>query len=256
MQPIHYYMSLFPTEALIASMLTPIQFGAYMAKGSNRGSHERLVFVEIEGDFGSDFDWEYARERTVPHPDGTPKFSVYLAVYRVLERMPLDRLGTLYLTTSGGLTLPLQRGVFPNNFPQTPYYLYQDLCPVQPLVISSMAPDAYGTYMVSCDCKIQLPAICYCDLKVLDPSDSVHTGNLGPIYNRNPGHLEDCIKAVTKRGKLNKTLARTFAGSFTYQIVKSGFAFVNPKARVWYAMPAFEELTSQNYDWARSAMLV
>ena len=255
MKSIHYYM-IFPTEALIASMLTPDQFGIYMAMGSKRGSHERLVFVEIDEEFPSDFDWEYARIHTVPHKDGRPKHSVYLAAYRVLERVPFDRLGTLYLTTSGGLTLPLQKGVFPNNFPKTPYYLYQDLCPVQPLVISAMPPDAYGIYMVSSDCKISLPAICYCDLRVLDPSDSVDTGNLGPIYHRNPGHLEDCIMAVTERGKLSKTLARTFAGSFTYQIVKSGFAFVNPEARVWYAMPTFEKLTAQNYDWARSAMLV
>lgn len=256
MKSIHYYMTIFPTEALIASMLTPDQFGVYMAMGSKRGSHERLIFVEIEEEFPSDFDWKYAQACTIPHKDGRPKQSVYLAVYRVLERVPFDRLGTLYLTTSGGLTLPLQKGVFPNNFAKSTYYLYQDLCPVQPLVISAMPPDDYGTYMVSRECKIRLPALCYCDLRVIDPSDPVDTGNLGPIYNRNLGHLEECIKAVTERGKLSKTLARTFSGSFTYQIVKSGFAFVNPDARVWYAMPDFEELTSQNYDWARSAMLV
>lgn len=256
MNKIHYYLTLFPTEALIASMLEPALFGSYMATGSNRGSHERLIFAEIEGDFPSDFDWEYARARTVPHEDGTSKSSVYLGVYRILERVPFDKLGTLYLTTSGGETLALEKSVFPNTFPKTPYYLYQDLCPVQPLVITAMPPDEYGTYMVSCDCKIKLPAICYCDLKVIDPEDPVDTGNLGPIYSRNTAHLEDCIEAVTTHGKLSKTLARTFSAKFTYQIVKSGFAFVQPDIRVWYPMPAFDDLIAKNYDWARSAMLV
>lgn len=256
MKTIHYYLVIFPTEALVASMLTPAQFGSYMATGTKRGSHERLIFVEIEGDFTSDFDWEYAHTRTVPHPDGRPKSSVYLGVYRILERVPFEHLKALYLTTSGGQTLALEKDVFPNTFPKRPYYLYQDLCPVQPLVISAMPPGEYGTYMVSNDCKIRLPAICYCDLKVIDPADPVETGNVGPIYNRNVGHLEDCIEAVTTGGKLSKTLARTFAGNFTYQIVKSGFAFVQPDVRVWYPMPAFEDLITENYDWARSAMLV
>ena len=256
MKKIHYYLTVFPTEALIASMLEPAKFGSYMAQGTKRGSHERLIFVEIDGDFPSEFDWEYARERCVVHEDGRPKSSVYLGVYRILERVPFEHLGTLYLTTSGGQTLALEKDVFPNTFPKRPYYLYQDLCPVQPLVISAMPPDDYGTYMVSCDCKIKLPAICYCDLKVIDPADPVDTGNLGPIYNRNVGHLEDCIDAVTTQGKLSKTLARTFAGNFTYQIVKSGFAFVQPDVRVWYPMPPFDDLIAQNYDWARSAMLV
>lgn len=256
MNKIHYYLTLFPTEALIASMLEPVQFGAYMATGTNRGSHERLVFVEIEGNFASEFDWEYARKRTIPHEDGRPKSSVYLGVYRILERVPFEKLGTLYLTTSGGHTLAIEKEIFPNTFHKTPYYLYQDLCPVQPLVISALPPDEYGSYMVSCDCKIKLPAIFYCDLKVLDPKDPVDTGNLGPIYNRNTAHLEACIDAVTAGGKLSKTLARTAAGNFTYQIVKTGFAFVKPEARVWYPMPEFDDLVAKNYDWARSAMLV
>ena len=33
---LHYYLSIFPTEALIASELEPDQFGAYMATGSKK----------------------------------------------------------------------------------------------------------------------------------------------------------------------------------------------------------------------------
>jgi len=256
MSQIHYYMTVFPTETLVSSMLPPEQFGAYMAMGAKRGSHERLIFAELRSEFGDDFDWAYARARTVPHKSGEPKHSVYLSAYRVLERVPLDRIGKLHLTTVDGRTLGLEASPFPADSAGAPYYLYQDLGPIQPLVISAMGPSAFGDYMVSDTCKISLPALCYCDLKVVDIKDPVNTGNVGPIYDRNLGHLDECIKAITERGKLTKTLERTFAGSFTYQIVKSGFAVVNRSGKLWYAMPGEDELFKNHYDWARSAMIL
>ena len=87
---VYYYLTVFPSEALIASQLNPEQFGAYMATGSKKGSAERLIFIEVEPGFGDYFDWKYAGERTVPHPNGDPKHSVYLSVYRALEHTPVD----------------------------------------------------------------------------------------------------------------------------------------------------------------------
>jgi len=258
MSKIYYYMTLFPTEALIASMLTPEQFGAYMATGYKSGSHEQLVFAEIEGGFGSVFDWQYAEEKTVAHEDGSPKNSLYLSVYKVLENIPLESIQNLYLTTSDGRTLELKKSEFPHFEDPKPYYLYQDLAPINPLVISSFQPGKYGEYIVSDNSKIYLPAICYCDLKVVDISDlnKVKTGNIGPMYDRNIGHLNECIKAVTERGKVTKMLERTFAGRFTFQIVDKGFAIVNSEGKIWYKMPNKEELLRSNYEWGYSAMIL
>ena len=252
----HIYMTVFPTEALIVSMLDPEQFGAYMATGSKTGSHERLMFVEISGEFGDEFDWAYARTTAIPHEDGSPKNSLYLSVYRVLERVPLDRLMNLYLTTSDGRTLALRQSAFPEMQEPAPYYLYQDLCPLNALVVSSLQPRDFGNYMVSEDVKISLPTLCFADVKVIDIKDPVRTGNIGPMYDRNLSHLNECIKAVTVRGKQTKMLERTFAGRFTFQIIRSGIAFVNKTSRVWYAMPTREELTARHYDWGRSAMIL
>ena len=99
MSEMHYYLTLFPTESLIASMLDPDKFGAYMTTSSKRGSHERLVFIELDGGFSGDFDWNYAKERCVPHRNGEPKHSVYLSVYRVLEKIPFSAFRRMYLTT-------------------------------------------------------------------------------------------------------------------------------------------------------------
>jgi hypothetical protein len=256
MQKIYYYVTLFPTEALIASMLTPEQFGAYMATGYKSGSHEQLIFVRLNGEFGNEFDWAYARKNTIPHEDGQPKHSLYLSIYRVLERIPLEQFGNLCLTTSDGRTLELESSPIPESLPADPYYLYQDLCPVTPLVISAFPPDQFGRYMVSEDVKIHLPALCFCDLRVIDINDPINTGNIGPMYDRNIGHLNECIRAVTERGKQTKMLERTFAGRFTFQIIRSGFAIFNQTGNVWYKMPDREELLRKHYNWGYSAMIL
>ena len=256
MSKIFYYMTLFPTEALIASMLTPEQFGAYMATGYKSGSHEQLIFAEITEEFGTDFDWAYAHANTVPDEKGKPKHSVYLSVYRVLERVPLDKIGSLYLTTSDGQTLGINKSSEKVLYPEKPYYLYQNLCPANPLVVSAFPPDEYGDYMVSESVKISLPALCYCDLKVIDVREPALTGNIGPMYDRNLGHLNECIKAVTVRGKKTKMLERTFAGRFTYQIIQTGFTIVNRSGKIHYTMPSKDILLKNYYNWAYSAMII
>lgn len=256
MSEIHYYLTLFPTETLIASMLDPEKFGAYMTTSSKRGSHERIIFAEVDGGFSGDFDWDYAVERCVPHRNGEPKHSVYLSVYRVLERVPFQALRELHLTTPDGRTLSLKKSAFPADKAGKPYHVYQELCPIQPLVVSSLAPQAFGDFLINGGSKISIPALFYCDLKVIDLEDLEHTGNIGPMYDHNLGHLMECIAAVTERGKKTKTLDRTFAGSFRFQIVKDGFALVNKTDSVWYAMPSQEDLTGKFYDWSRSAMII
>lgn len=259
MASIHYYLTVFPSEALIASMLEPAEFGAYLATSSKRGSHERLMFIEIAKEFGTDFDWAYAKERCVPHKNGAIKHSVYLSVYRVLEKVPLDVMGNLYLVTSDGRSISLPKEVLTTEEQEqskTPYYLYQELCPIQPLVVSAKAPAAFGDFIVSDSIKISLPALMYCDIRVIDVSEPCYTGNVGPMYDRNVRHLTECVKAVTERGKDTKTLERTFAGSFTFQSVKTGFAVVNRNSKIWYAMPSLEKLETIYYDWARSAMIL
>jgi len=39
-----YYLTIYPTEALIASQLPPMDFGTYMATGIKTGSFEKLNY--------------------------------------------------------------------------------------------------------------------------------------------------------------------------------------------------------------------
>jgi hypothetical protein len=144
---VHLYFSLIP-EALIASMLPPEKFGQYYATGHKFKSKGQSIFFEIDPSFRHPyFEIDTAVSRCVPNADGSPKHSVYVSVYRVLEHIPLSAIGKMYLTTAYGNTLELSRGEVPPE-PEPGLHLYQDLAPVNSLVVSRQGPAGYyeGTW--------------------------------------------------------------------------------------------------------------
>ena len=106
----HYlYFSVTP-EALIASGLQPEEFGSYLAVGTQKRARGQAVFFELDIDKMSHvISKEVIAERCVPRPDGTPKRTSYISIYRVLESIPLDALKGLYLTTDDGTTANAKR---------------------------------------------------------------------------------------------------------------------------------------------------
>jgi hypothetical protein len=253
---IHYYLTVFPMEALIASQHEPEHFGTYMATGTRDGSSEQLIFIELDPSFEG-FDWEYAKTECVPHPDGRPKNSVYLSIYRVLEQTPMDALGDLYLTTRDGRTLALPKDDYDPSVAGAPYHVYQELCPVNPLVVSKLAPREFGQYITGPKTKLQLPKIVFADLKVVDLNNLEDSGNIGALYDRNTRHLQRCVESVTCGSpKATKTLERSHVESFTFNIIKSGIYVGDGTDTITYKMPTLEELRASNYDWARSAQII
>ena len=254
---IHYYLSVFPLEALVASQLEPIQFGAYMATGSKRGSEEQIIFIEVDGDFGDHFDWGFAKERCVPHANGDPKHSVYMGVYRVLEHIPLDSLKALYLTTRDGRTLELAKGAYEAADSGRGYYVYQELCPINPVIVSVLDPKKFSASICDPSSKVHVPHLVFTDLKVINFDDEVNTGNIGSMYDRRRGHLMECIAAVQgKDKKPNKTFTRTNVESFSFQIINHGLYASDGKNLVMYKMPSIEEIKQIDYDWGRSALII
>jgi hypothetical protein len=254
---IHYYLSIFPTEALIASQMSPVDFGSYMATGAKSGSYERMIFIEIEGGFGRDFDWKYAEERTVPHPDGTPKRSVWLAVYRVLENTPLDKMKSLYLVTQDGRVLELGQTEYTPPEVKRDFYVYQELCPVTPLVVTVHDPRTFGVYMTHKEVHTRVPKIAFADLKVVNFDNLEDTGNIGGIYDRNIDHLKDCILAVTKDSvKKVKNVERSPVESFGYQTINQGIYIGDGESLLMYPMPSIDEMRRDHFDFGRSAMIL
>lgn len=252
----HYYLMVSPTEALIASMLASHDFGAYMATGSRKTTAEQLIFAEITGDFDSDFDWEYARRACVPHPDGTPKHSVYLGVYRVLERVPLDMLGNLYLVTRDGRSLELSKDVPSPPLYWKGYALYKELCPVTPLVASSLPPEPFARYLMDPTNHISVPAIVFADVRIIDLDNMEHTGNVGGMYDHGGSdHMRSCFDEIKNQpGKRSKTIDRSFGSRFSYQSIGQGIFFTRRnEGIVFYPMPDRDEIHKHHYEWGRSA---
>lgn len=85
----YIYLSITP-EALIGSMLPPVEFGQYMATGTKKSNKSQVIFFELDYDqVKTMFNNEYLNSRCISKPDGSPKSSVYLSIYRVLEFIPL-----------------------------------------------------------------------------------------------------------------------------------------------------------------------
>ncbi|MCF7949171.1 MAG: hypothetical protein K9M94_11350 [Spirochaetia bacterium] len=254
---INYYLLVFPMEALVASSLDPDSFGSYMALGSNKGSAERLMFFQIKHEFGSFFDWQYAHSIFDKLPEGEVKHSLYLSVYRTLEHIDLGVIGSLFLTTADGKTLRLQQGDYREEYGQQEYYLYQELCPINPLVVSVRNPRELVECMTSPETKVWVPKIVFTDLKAIDFDHPEHTGNIGARYDHNIGHLKDCIDELkANKQKSNKTLDRSHVERFSYQIIDNAIYVGDGKTLLTYPMPSPAELNRDHFLWAKSAGIV
>ena len=254
---IHYYLSVFPMEALVASELSSASFGAYMATGAKKGSAEQIIFIELEGGFGDHFDWSYAEKKCIPHDDGEPKHSVYLSIYRTLEYIPLSHLKNMHLTTRDGRTLELSKETFKTFPDDRGYYVYQELCPVHPVIVSALDPEEFGKDLTNPEKKIAVPKIVYADLKIIDFDNPDVTGNIGSLYDRKIEHLKSCIASVSgSKAKVNKTLDRTHVESFTFQIIDNGIYVSDGKEIVMYPVPCVDEIKRIDYDWGRSALII
>lgn len=253
---LNYYLSIFPTEALIASQLEPEQFGAYMATGSKKGSAEQIIFIEVEGGFDGEFDWKYAEEKCIAHPNGNPKHSVYLSVYRSLENIPLDKMGGMYLTTRDGRVLLLEKDIYRESINGRKYYLYQELCPVNPVIASVLDPEDFSKNITDSGKKVYVPKIIFTDMKVPDFDKVNQSGHLGSMYDNKISHVLNCISSVTgDKGKTNKTVDRSHVESFSFQIIGNAVYVCDGSDILEYKFPGIEKIKKENYDWGRSALL-
>lgn len=251
---IRYYFMAFPMEALVASELEPEHFASYMATGKTKSTAEALIFIEVKEGFGKFFDWDYAKKKCVPHSDGRAKNSLYLSIYRTLENIPLEALGTLYLVTRDGRALPIEKSEYENPKEWRGYALYKELCPVNPLAVSALDPKKFGEYMTDKNNKVHIPKVLYADLKVVDFKDMKDSGNVGNIYDGNTEHLVNCIENLQSgKGKLLKVVDRSYAHKFGYQVIDKGIYIADDKGIVMYPMPSREQLKEKWYDWGRSA---
>ncbi|MFO7724137.1 MAG: hypothetical protein R6V45_01195 [Oceanipulchritudo sp.] len=251
---IHYYLSLIP-ESLIASMLSPEEFGNYYALGSHKRSRGQAIFFEIDPEkAGEAIDRKDAEARCVPHEDGSPRKSSYLKIYRALESIPTQALMRLYLTTDDGRTLALEPGEYTPE-EDRPLHLYQEVCPVTPRVVSKLNPLDFCRRLTSPNGPVHVPRIVFGEMKLeelAENPDSLHVDNL-PY--RNLDHLRDCLRELRHSyAKPNKTVIRQMKQDVLFRTIRGGFYIGDQESFLYFPLPTKKELETRFYAWWRSAL--
>jgi hypothetical protein len=254
MQKHHLYLSMIP-EALVASMLPPEEFGRYLAVGSHKRSSGAAIYIEVDPDFKSDFfNMGIVRERCVPHADGSPKHSLYLGIYRVLEHIPLEALGKLYLTTRDGQVLALEQSERPAEFSAGPY-LYDEICPVHPLIASSLDPVAFIRFATHPGSPLCVPKIFFTQLDPVAMIGSDRTAEGSPAIHNLPDRIKECFRELETAGKPSKTVDRIRPTIFRWNHIKNGFYVGDQTRLLFYPFPTKDKLERDHYIWWRSATL-
>jgi hypothetical protein len=253
---IRYYMICSRFEALIASHLEPEAFGTYMAVGTKKLASGHVAFFEIEPDFGRFTDhfrvYDIDR-RCVPHEDGTPKRSKYISVYRVMEFLPLPVYGALYLTTPDGRVLRLDASPYDEQAEEPGLNLYQELCPLIPLVLSNQPPAQFARAITDARNPVHAPRIFFADLALERDAQ----GRLaGWLPYTDPAHIEDLIHELEQgdaSDKSTKTVSRTPRVRGFLRVIRRGFFLGDQSGLKFYRFPTREELEIHHSKWWHSA---
>lgn len=248
----HLYLSLLP-QALVASMLGPEEFGAYYAVGRKLHIQGEAIFFEVDPAYRSgEFPFELVAKKCVPGPRGEPKKSVYLAIYRVLSRIPVAALGDLYLVTRDGLTLRLKRDIYRPRKAQE-LHLYQEFCPITPTVASKLEPQQFCRFITDPTQPVHVPRIVFSELKLHELATDPVDGAGDDLPYRELDHLRDCLQELKSTHKQTKLVLKQVHEGVLYRMVEGGFYVGDQEDFAFYAYPTPEQLEDEHRLWWRSA---
>jgi hypothetical protein len=253
----HLYLILYPNEALVASQLTPEEFGMHYSVGSPRHFKGKVIFVEVNIDFRHPYlKIDEYLQNTFPGVPGRPKRTKFVRSYRVLEHVEYSALEKLYLVTTDGGTLGLEKS---DHAPQGDgkVHLYQEVCPLRLLVASSLDPQQFGHYITAETFSKGAPKIFFTkyniDVAATVADNPVTAYHMGPLPNVNPTNLPTALKELQEdKTKKTKTVSLNPNLDFmSYKTIEQGFWFSGGSETVFYRMPGMEELKEKHYSWWR-----
>jgi hypothetical protein len=250
----YLYLSITP-EALIGSMLPPAEFGQYMATGTKKCNRSQYIF------FGLDFEQvmpmfssDYFNSRCVTKPDGKPKSTVYLSIYRVLEFIPFSAIKDLYITSDQGYVLRIARNTYDKvRGSKRDMHLYQELCPVTTQVASNLPPHAFLKTLTDGSLPLRLPKLFFADLRINDLADNPFYGSEEYLPYGSVSHLRDCLEIIrSEEKKQMKTVQRFHTGKLFYQTIDTGFYLGSRDNIIFYPFPSLAELEKTHNDFFKS----
>ncbi len=255
----HLYLILFPNEALVASQLTPEEFGMHYSVGSPRHFNGKVIFVEIDIKFRHPYlRIDESLENTESGIPGRPKRTKFVNSYRVLEHIDFSALQMLYLVTTDGAVLGLDQTPQPSYLSdESRIRLYQEICPLRLLVASNLDPQQFGHYITAETWSKGAPKIFFTkygiDVAATVAENAVHAYNMGPLPNVNPTNLPTALKELKEDpAKKTKTVSLNPNLDFvSYKAINQGFWFSGDQRTVFYRMPGIDELKEKHSSWWR-----
>lgn len=248
----HLYLSLIP-ETLVVSMLPADEFGMYLAVGTKKRAKEEAIFFELKADFESEyFNLQKALEHCTPHKSGRPKHSVYVSTYRVLEHVPWEVFESLWLVTHDGRNLELKQGPLPTEI-KGHHHLYQELCPVHPLIASLLTPTEFCKFITDPNVTVSVPKICFLELQLGNMLEESGKKQFWNLPYKNIEHLKDCLLELAEKEKITKTVNRILPKRVRYRCIRSGFFVGDQNTVLYYPFPSPEELAKNHLKWWHSA---
>jgi len=250
----YLYLSIIP-EALVASMLPPDDFGLYYAIGSAKRSRGQAIFFSVDRDAldRADFPLDEIDARCVPHPDGSPKLSIYLSIYRVLERVPREALTALHLATDDGRVLTVKPTQFvPDG--ENRAHLYQEFCPVTPRIVSRLNPAEFGASITDGSHHVSVPRIAFAELTLGNLKNNAEHPDVDNLPYPNIGHLRDCLRELAfGSDKATKTVLRQMTDEVLFRTIRNGFFVADADGITAFPLPSRDALEREHLAWWRSA---
>jgi hypothetical protein len=250
----HVYLSITP-EALIGSMLPPAEFGQYMATGTKKCNRSQFIFFTLDYEqVKSMFNTGYFESHCVTKPDGKPKSTVYLSIYRVLEFIPFSAIKDLYLTSDQGQVLRLTRSTYDKSAAKKKdMHLYQELCPVTTQVASNLPPHVFLKALTDGSLPLRLPKLFFTDIRIDDLADNPLYGSAEFLPYGSVSHLRDCLEIIRNEDKKQmKTVQRFNTGKLFYQTIDSGFYLGSRENIIFYRFPSLADLEKNHNDFFKS----
>lgn len=254
----HLYLILYPNEALVASQLTPEEFGMHYSVGSPRHFTGKVIFVEVDIEFRHPYlridEYLNITESAFP---GRPKRTKFVKSYRVLEHVEFSALRRLYLVTTEGGVLGLEKGEQSADGKEKGVQLYQEICPLRLLVASNLGPRGFGQFITQETWSRGAPKIFFTkydiDVAAVVESNEVHAYHTGPLPNVNPTNLPTALKELKEDpSKKTKTVSlNPNIDYMSYKSIKQGFWFSDGQDTLFYRMPTMDELHEKHYSWWR-----
>ncbi len=249
------YQILYPNNSLVASQLTPEQFGKHFLVGTARHYEGKVIFTEVDANYRHDFfNIDEAMSAVFPHEDGRPKATKFISSYRVLEHIDLNAIKSLYLVTSNGRTLELKQGT--HDTPHQPGFIrtYAQICPTTVLSMTKLDATEYARYITDPSHNKWVPKLFFTQIELpveqflQDFEESPFMAPPFPFVH--PAKLRDSILELKKTDKESKGISlNSEMEKIPYTKIRHGFWLAQGQKSLFFPMPATETIKKENHQF-------